>query len=130
MKTMNETHTSRDMRLTAERALAAEVGEVLQRGTQEHLQWQGSSIDLMEALHTAFCTYTLCDDEGQMLSFTAIVQRTCHMLHTPVPRNPYECAARGRRRKGQVRRPYMERYAMKVLSDPCRRPLWEQITTC
>jgi hypothetical protein len=111
----------------AERQLAHEVEQLLNNHHEEEgLQWKGTCIDLMEALHTAFTSGLITDDEGQYLSFTAIVGRACRLLHVRQPRNPYECAARGRRRKGFQRRPFIERYHLRL----CRRggePLGEFI---
>lgn len=123
---MNET-IDRAFRREAERRLAQEVGRVLNRRAEEALQWQGSSIDLMEALHVSFTTGCLHDSEGCYLSFIDIVSRVCTVLHQPVPRNPYECAARGRRRKGMYNRPYLERYTYMLSQQPDRSPLWELI---
>ena len=114
-------------RREAERRLAQEVGRVLASSSDDCLHWQGSNIDLMEALHVSFTCGCLCDSNGQYLSFTAIVDRVCSVLHHRVPSNPYECAARGSRRKGMHGRPYIDRYALIVGQQPDRSPLWEQI---
>ena len=116
-------------RRETERLLAHEVEQLLNNHTEEeNLHWRGSRVDLMEALHTAFTTGVLTDDEGQYLSFTAIVNRACKLLHLPVPRNPYECAARGSRRKGFQRRPFIDRYQLKLNRRPGNsRLLWEEI---
>lgn len=123
---MNETK-DREIRREAERRLAQEVGRVLTRRDDESLQWQGTSIDLMEALHISFTTGCLHDSNGQYLSFIDIVEEVCRVLHQPVPRNPYECAARGSRRKGMQSRPYLDRYIYMLSQQPDRCPLWEQI---
>ena len=117
--TSPETLTSRD----AERLLAAEVAAViLSSSADEHLHWTGTAIDLMEALYTAYLTYTLRDDQGNCLSFRQIVSRACAVLHMPVPHNPYEVACRARRRKGLKCLPFLDRYLWQKQHHPHTQP--------
>ncbi|WP_052342211.1 hypothetical protein [Xylanibacter brevis] len=119
---MNQTFTGREARLH----LASEVAQILRNHSQdEQLHWKGSTVDLMEALHIAFLTNTLTNDEGQYMSFTAIVQSACEVLHVRMPRNPYKYAAQGRQRQGFRNRPYMDRYLFLLDNNP--HPLWQQI---
>ncbi|MBP3252267.1 MAG: hypothetical protein J6M25_06455 [Prevotella sp.] len=114
-------------RRQAEHQLAHEVGRVLGHTATDNLHWKGSLVDLMEALHTAYTTYLLTDDEGISLSFIHIVSRVCAVLHVVTPSNPYELAARGSRRKGLHSLPYMTRYLRRLSAG--KEPLWEQIET-
>ena len=125
---MTETLT-KEMKRQAERRLASEVEQLMSHQECEMLQWTGSQIDLMEAAYVAFVSCTLQNDEGNYLSFIDIVRTTCSLLHVALPRNPYETAARGRRRKGLRNRPYLERYTVKVNQRPESSPFWEKITS-
>jgi len=119
---MNQINNCREAKLH----LASEVEQLLRNHCmEEQLQWKGSTVDLMEALHIAFLTNTLTDDDGQYLSFTAIVQRVCQLLHVRMPRNPYKYAAQGSQRQGFRNRPYMDRYMFLLGINP--NPLWQQI---
>lgn len=119
---MNQTFTGREARLH----LASEVAQILRNHSQdEQLHWKGSTVDLMEALHIAFLTNTLTNDEGQYMSFTAIVQQACSLLHVRMPRNPYKYASQGSQRQGFRNRPYMDRYLF--LLGMHANPLWQQI---
>ncbi|MCR5269807.1 MAG: hypothetical protein K6D91_02175 [Prevotella sp.] len=119
---MNEIYTGREAKLH----LASEVEQILRNHSRdEQLKWKGSTVDLMEALHIAFLTNTLTNDEGQYMSFTAIVQSVCEVLHVRMPRNPYKYAAQGSQRQGFRNRPYMDRYLFLLGSHP--NPLWQQI---
>lgn len=127
MNTMKNTMATerQKMRREAEQRLAAEVGELLQHNEQEGLHWSGTSIDLMEALHVAYATGELTDEMGICLSFSTIVRHACLVLHTPMPRNPYETASRGSRRKGRLMNTYMDRYQLRLSKGG--RALWSQI---
>ena len=104
----------RMLRHEVERHLAEEVATLLNRSPEEDLRWESTCIDLMEALHTAFSTGLIQDDDGLMIPFTTLVRRACHTLHVKEPRNPYECAARGSRRKSVLCRPFMARYELRL----------------
>jgi len=74
----------------AERHLAQEVGQVLGHQPCDNLYWQGSTTDLMEALHLAYTSFRLTDAEGLCLSFAYIVDRGCAR---PIPTSwPREAA--------------------------------------
>ena len=117
----------RMLRHEVESHLAAEVAQLLDCHKEEGLHWHGTCIDLMEALHTAFLTGLLVDSDGIIVPFQHIVDQACQLLHVNTPRNPYECAARGRRRKGLQSRPYMQRYEHS-LSQKNDHPLWDLIS--
>lgn len=118
---------SQKMRRLAEQMLADEVKGLLNRDEQEGLKWKGTSIDLMEALHVAYSTGSLQNEEGICLSFNSIVNRACRLLHVGRPHNPYECAARGRRRKGMQMNSYLERYQRRMARHSNDKPLWNDI---
>ena len=117
----------RMLRHEVESHLAAEVAQLLDCHKEEGLHWHGTCIDLMEALHTAFLTGLLVDSDGIIIPFQQMVDRACQVLHRNTPRNPYECAARGRRRKGLHSQPYLQRYE-RCLTQQNNHPLWDLIT--
>ena len=117
------------MKRQAEQRLASEIEEVMKHNETENLQWQGTKVDLIEAVYAAFTSCQLQNDEGEYLSFINIVRDVCRILHLPQPRNPYETAARGLRRKGFRRHPFMDRYLLKINRQPNCHPLWEQIAS-
>lgn len=98
----------------AQQHLASEVADLLSRRDETHLSWQGSTFDLMEALHVAYLTAMITDREGNPLPFSRIVRRVCSQLSLPVPRNPYDYARRGTMRKGIVRLNYFDRYCRQL----------------
>ena len=116
-------------RRQAEEQLAGEVRELLARDEHEGLRWQGTAIDLMEALHVAYETGSLQDEQGICLSFTVIVRRACGVLHRRCPRNPYECACRAKRRKGLLMNTYLSRYLRLMDSHPQANILFRSIGT-
>ena len=105
------------LRHEVESRLVDEVARLLSHEPEEGLGWQGSGIDLMEALHVVFATGMLEDDDGCMLQFRAIVRRACSVLHVREPRNPYELAAKASRRKGIRRSTFMRRYQLRLGRD-------------
>lgn len=107
-------HEKQMLRHEVERHLAEEVATLLSRHPEEGLRWESTCIDLMEALHTAFSTGLIQDDDGLMIPFNTMVERACHTLHVKRPKNPYECAARGSRRKSVLSRPFMARYELRL----------------
>lgn len=116
------------MRREAESWLADEVRRLMEEHEeQEGLRWKGTSIDLMEALHVAYETGLLQDENGVCLSFCYIVRCVCTVLHVSIPRNPYEAAARGRRRKGMHMNPYLMRYMNRRFRGGDRGGLWVEI---
>lgn len=123
---MEETQT-KELRRQAKRRLTSEVEQVMIHSESEMLQWQGTTIDLMEAVYIAFTNCQIQDMEGNYLSFIDITRRVCSILHTTLPRNPYEVAARGSRRKGLQKRPFFDRYVSKIMRQPDCCPLWEKI---
>ena len=126
--TMNSVLASEQarQRREAEMLLAQEVERIMyEHQEQEGLHWKGTSIDLMEALHVAYDTGMIQDEWGVCLRFSTIVNRVCHVLHVTPPRNPYECASRGRRRKGMQQRTYLERY--QLLMKHVNNPMWGKI---
>ncbi len=102
------------LRHEVESRLANEVECLLSHTNEEQLRWNGTRSDLMEALYVVFCTGLLEDDEGCQLHFSHIVSRACSLLHVVPPRNPYETAARARRRKGLNRSTFMRRYELRL----------------
>ena len=123
---MNE-QENKEMKRQAQQKLAGEIEKVMLHHEDENLQWQGTTIDLMEAAYVAFTTCKLQNDEGEYLSFISIARNVCRILHVTLPANPYEVAARGLRRKGFRRHPFMDRYLLKINRQPNSHPLWEQI---
>ena len=113
----------------AQQLLAQEVMALLSHHENEGLHWTGTSIDLMEALHLAYETGLLEDDEGTCLPFTLIVGRACRLLHVPQPSNPYECASRGSRRKGRKMPSFIDRYVRRLRRQGPADALWRNITS-
>lgn len=128
MDTMKNTMATEGQRKRreAQQQLAGEVERLMSHDEQEGLQWKGTHTDLMEALHVAYETGALQDEWGICLSFSSIVRRVCRLLHVNEPRNPYECASRGQRRKGMQMTPYLERY-QRLRAQGVRNPLWKSI---
>jgi hypothetical protein len=98
------------VRREAQTRLAEEVRSMLHQNERERLHWTGTTTDLMEALHVAFDTGLLTNDEGDPMSFMQIVRQACRILHHRMPGNPYDAAMRGTRRKGVLRHNYADRY--------------------
>ena len=117
-------------RREAQQQLAGEVKNLMDRSEQEGLCWQGTRIDLMEALHVAYETGCLQDEQGICLSFSFIVCRACRVLHVRCPRNPYECASRGKRRKGMQMNTFMCRYERQMQASGGGNLLWRYISGC
>ena len=113
----------------AQQQLAQEVLNLLTHREDEGLQWTGTNIDLMEALHLAYETGSLQDDEGICLTFTTIVCRACTLLHVSQPSNPYECASRGCRRKGRRMQSFLCRYVRGMQRPGRDSALWQKIDT-
>lgn len=116
------------LRHQVESHLANEVARLLNRSDSEGLHWQGSVTDLMEALHVAYTTGIITTQEGLIAPFHDIVRQACQVLHIKEPHNPYECAARGSRRKCMRNSPYMSRYTRRLSDDPQAEPLWDMIS--
>ena len=114
------------LRREAQTKLASEIEQLLTHTEQEGLRWKGTRIDLMEALHLAYETGLLQDESGISMKFTTLVRLACQLLHVSPPSNPYECASRGRRRKGMLMNSYLERYLL-LLKRQCLHPIWESI---
>ena len=115
-------------RREAQQQLAGEVKNLMGHSEHEGLCWQGTRIDLMEALHLAYETGSLHDEQGICLSFSTIVCRACRVLHVSCPRNPYECAARGKRRKGMLMNTFMCRYERQMQASEHTNILWRNIS--
>ena len=115
-------------RREAQQLLAGEVKKLMERNEQEGLCWQGTHIDLMEALHVAYETGALQDEQGICLSFAFIVCRACRVLHVHCPRNPYECASRAKRRKGMQMNTYLDRYERLMATAGTGDILWRNIS--
>jgi hypothetical protein len=81
----------------------------------------------MEALHEAYLSGAVRDEEGRVMTFMQLVRRACMILHMPVPRNPYDCARRGQIRKGMINSSYLERYSYLLNFRGNQEPLWEEI---
>lgn len=111
----------------AQQRLADEVKSLMEHEEHEGLYWSGTSTDLMEALHAAYSTGQLQDEQGICLTFRTIVSRVCSVLHVGQPHNPYECASRGRRRKGMRMNSFMERYERQI-SRHHEQPIWINIS--
>ena len=124
MNTMMATERQKYRRMAEER-VADEVRQLLSHNEGEGLKWRGTNVDLMEALHVAYSTGILTDENGICLSFSHIVGRACSVLHMAVPSNPYETAARGRRRKGRLMSTYMDRYELQMRQSTS--VLWQEI---
>ena len=115
-------------RREAEMLLAQEVERIMnEHGEQEGLHWAGTRVDLMEALHVAYNTGMIQDEWGVSLKFNTIVSRVCRVLHVALPRNPYEIASRGQRRKGMLQRTFLERYVLMVRRAKSHEAMWEKI---
>ncbi len=115
------------LRHEVESKLVGEVARLLSHEPEEGLGWNGTGLDLMEALHVVFATGMLEDDEGCMLQYRSIVGRACRVLHVREPRNPYEVAAKAARRKGIRRTTFMRRYQLKLGRDVAT-PFLDQIS--
>jgi hypothetical protein len=130
---LKETHhsgskvRSEELRQEAILRLAEEVGLLLRQPEREQLHWRASRLDLMEALYEVFLVQGVRDEQGRPLTFMQLVRATCRVLHMDVPRNPYDCAARGRRRKGLISQPYLDRYQYLLQVTGNKEPLWEDI---
>lgn len=114
-------------RREAQQLLAQEVTALLRHDDVDSLHWQGTRIDLMEALHLAYETGELQDEDGISLPFTVIVSRACRLLHIAQPSNPYECASRGSRRKGRKMVSYLDRYARRLRRQGPGDAFWKDI---
>ena len=122
-----EEKTKNELRAVAVRRLTEEVSSLLRQKESDNLHWKASRIDLMEALYTVFMMQELHDAEGHPYTFMKLVRDVCRILHTKVPRNPYDCAARGRNRKGFIHDTYLERYQYLLHTRRMKEPLWEEI---
>ena len=111
----------------ARQLLAEEMTALLDHHEEENLTWKGSKVDLMEAIYCTYESETMTDDYGMPVAFAELVRRCCCILHVSVPRNPYEAACRGRRRKGIKRPSYMQRYQV-MSSNGTRKALWKSIS--
>jgi len=116
-----------ELRQEAVRRLTEEVRLLLRQPESDQLHWRASRLDLMEALYEVFLSQQLLDDEGMPMPFMRLVRKACAVLHLSVPRNPYDCAARGRSRKGFLRQTFMERYQYMLQVRGNKEPLWEEI---
>ena len=127
--TQQRVSDSRQRRREAELALAVEVSNLLNRNESEGLCWQGSKVDLMEALYTAFTTgYITNEANGLGMSFRSIVARACRVLHVTAPHNPSSMARRGASRKSIVSRPYIETYERMRFNQGIDSPLGQKIS--
>ena len=122
-----ERKTKSELREEAVRRLTEEVASLLRQQESENLQWRASRIDLMEALYTVFMMQELHDEHGHPYTFMGLVKQACRILHVKVPRNPYDCAARGRNRKGFIHDTYLDRYQFLLQTRGMKEPLWEEI---
>ena len=96
---------------------------LLRHDASEGLRWTGSRSDLLEALHIAYVYGRLIDEDGQLLTFRAIVDRTCTILHLPGLRNPWATVERAKGRKGMRQTTFFERYCHQRHREPRREPI-------
>lgn len=89
-------------RLTAEarHLMATDLARLLDKPHNHHLQWTGSTADLMEAAHAVYTEGCLHHADGQPLTFGQIVGRACRLLNVRQPANPRSLARRAEERKG------------------------------
>ena len=103
--------------------LVDEVTTLLSHNASEGLRWTGSRSDLLEALHIAYLYGRLIDEEGQLLTFRDIVERSCIILHLPILRNPWATVVRAKGRKGLRQTTFFERYCHQRHREPRREPI-------
>ena len=121
------TTDKKELRQKAVERLTEEVALLLRQSENEQLKWKSTRLDLMEALYEVFLTQQLKDDDGMVMPFIKLVKKVCGILHFKVPSNPYDCAARGRARKGCLRQTYLDRYQYMLQVRGNKEPLWEEI---
>ena len=110
-----------------EKRLATEVGQLFTNPQPDNLQWQGTKVDLMEALYVAYVYGTLCDEQGIPLTYRNIVERACNMFHLSIPRNPYQKAHLGQQRMGVRRPPFIVRYQRQLSIQPQSQPFLQLV---
>jgi hypothetical protein len=111
----------------AQLQLTSEIAQLLSMQDNERLHWSGSITDIIEALYLAYETRMLCGGNGLPLTFTTMVRCATRLLQLPQLKNPFDTAARGRRRKGILSDNYLTRYR-RLLDEGKSSPLMDSIT--
>ena len=111
-----DTQRAMEAQLTrqARALIAAHFVQLLEIDPDEGARWMGPTTDLMEAAHTAYDEAACIDDEGNPLSFCALVAMACLCLHVRPPRNPRSRACMAARRKGVRRASLLCRYRLRL----------------
>jgi hypothetical protein len=113
----------RERRNMLRQRLCEEVEWVLSHDACDELLWTGTLTDLMEALHMTYVYGRMTDEEGELLTFKAMVRMACGVLHVKEPRNPWAKVGRANTRKGVHRSTFMQRYGLIIDQKPAERPL-------
>ena len=98
------------VRRAARARLTEELNEMMKLKPEDGAHWTGTLCDLVEAVHVAYETGTLCNSLGQPLTFTQLVTDTCRALNVSPPANPRRTAYQARHRKGIRQYSFFERY--------------------
>ena len=96
----------------AKARMTKELMEILEMRPEENLRWTGTTIDLIEVAHIAYCSGNVYKDDGHACTFKYIVSRTCEVLHVKEPPFPKQMAYRAGTRKGIRVTQFLDRYRM------------------
>ena len=114
-------------RRAAKIRLTEEFAKILVMNPEKKACWKGTKTDLVEVAHIAYECGTICNNNGELMTFTELVVRACQSLHVEVPRNPRRTAYQARNRKGTRQRTFMERYCMMLYERHIEQPLLENV---
>lgn len=116
-------------RLVTER-MTEHFGRLLRTPLREGLRWSGTMTDLVESAHIVWLTGRIVDKDGRPMTFRALLQCACRVLHRRMPYNAHALLAQAARRKGVRSCSVIDRYGELITRARLVNPFQMDLSYC
>lgn len=118
---------TKEQRAEARKAMARQLGELLERSPRENLYWTESKTDLMDLVHEVFIIEHPVSGNGHPYNFKTMARLACAVLHVPEPANFYSIVYNARKRKGIKQKSFFSRYCWLLYCKKVKNPLYGMV---
>lgn len=119
----HDNHAMKNNRQQGLLHLEQALSRLLGRKPADGLRWTGTKTDLFVIAHLMYMDADPIGDDGQPMTFSALVARLAAILHVKVPRNPRSYVTKDLTNKHCRRLSFLDRYCWLLFHDGDPDPL-------